>query len=96
MSTIGVILKELRDEHQLSTKEVADAAGTSGTTYLKIERDQREISFIMMMRLCRFYKIDVYELMDRIDSYELERPDLSVIRILEKRNKRNNADSQKL
>ena len=93
MSTIGVILKELREEHQLSTKEVADVAGTSGTTYLKIERDQREISFIMMMRLCRFYKIDVNELTDRIDSYELERPDLSVIRILEKRNKRDNVDS---
>jgi transcriptional regulator with XRE-family HTH domain len=87
MGTIGNALQELRAERRLSATEAAAGAGTTVSTYLKIERDRREVSFIMMVRLCRFYNLDIYEFLERIDSYELERPDLSVIRVLEKRNK---------
>lgn len=87
MGTIGNALKALRTERGLSATEASDGAGTTVSTYLKIERDQREVSFIMMVRLCRFYSLDIYDFLDKIDSYELERPDLSVIRVLEKRNR---------
>lgn len=77
----------LKESRGLSTSEVARAINVTAATYSKIEQDQREVSFIMMYRICRFYEISLYEFADILDPRELERSDLSILRVLEKRKK---------
>jgi len=40
---------------------LSKALHTSYTTYLKTERDQRELSFLMALKICKFYKIDIHD-----------------------------------
>jgi transcriptional regulator with XRE-family HTH domain len=88
MSTIGETLKKLKEAHGYSTNQVAKAIRMTGSTYSKVERDQREASFIMIYRICRFYEISMYEFADMLSPAELERSDFSTIRVLEKRKKK--------
>jgi len=82
--TVGQVLVELRNTHFPNTLSLAKALMMSHTTYLSIERDQRELSFLAALRLCRFYDIDIHEFISRIGEDELTRPDRSVLRQWEK------------
>lgn len=75
----------LRENRGFGVSEVARAIRMTSATYSKIERDQREASFIMMYRLCAFYEISMHEFADMLSSAELGRSDLSTIRVLRKR-----------
>jgi len=86
MATVGQTLQALRDSRGLSGSTIAKAAGLSIGSYLNIERGQREASFIVIFRICRFYEISLQEFADIVDPQELERPELSSIRFMEKRN----------
>lgn len=86
MQTLGQALQQLRDSHRLSGNTIAKAAGLSIGSYLNIERGQREASFIVIFRICRFYEISLQEFADIVDPRELERAELSSIRFMDKRN----------
>lgn len=60
----------------------------SNPTYLKIERDQRELSFLFALRLCKFYQIDIHDFIYMLDDAELERKDLATIKFEMKRDKK--------
>lgn len=88
MPTIGETLKKLKQAYGYSANQVAMAIHMTGSTYLKVERDQREASFIMIYRICRFYEISMYEFAEMLSPAELERSDFSTIRVLEQRKKK--------
>ena len=90
MNTIGETLLKLREEAGASGNEVAKAANIAVSTYYKIERGNRDVSFIVMFRICRFYEISLQEFADIISPHELERKEISSLRALKKREEREN------
>lgn len=81
--SVGQALSHLRRRHRhhLGCKELGHALRTSHSTYLKIERDERDLSFVMALRLCQFYDMDIHDFISMIDEAELERKDLSSIKM---------------
>ena len=92
--TVGQVLAKLRQDYKPDNNALAAALQTSYTTYLKTERDQRELSFLMALRLCHFYGLDIHELISMIGEQELNRKDLSVLRAQEKRERKQAEASQ--
>lgn len=86
--TLGQILARLRHLHQPEQKVLAQALQMSYTTYLKIERDQRELSFLMALRICQFYQLDLHEFVSMLSDEELGRSELSISKALEKRQRK--------
>jgi len=86
--TLGQVLARLRSIHQPEQKALAQALQMSYTTYLKVERDQRELSFLMALRICKFYKIDLHEFVSMLSDEELARAELSISNALEKRERK--------
>lgn len=85
MGTIGQTLLHLRESHGQNRSTIAKAAEISGGSYSDIERGHREASFIVIFRICRFYEISLQEFADIVDPGELERRELSSLRMIEKR-----------
>lgn len=85
MGTIGQVLIKLRESRKESRSVIAKVASISGSSYIAIERDEREASFIVIYRICNFYDISIQEFADMLSPTELERRELSSIRTLEKR-----------
>jgi len=85
MGTIGETLLKLREERGLSGSDVAKAANISVTTYYKIERDQRDLSFIVSYRICRLYEMSLQKFSDILHPSELERKEISTLRAIKKR-----------
>lgn len=90
MRTIGQTLLKLREEAGVSGNKIAKAANISVTTYYKIERGNRDVSFIVLFRICRFYEISLQEFADIINPLELERKEISSLRAIKKREEREN------
>lgn len=84
MLTIGKTLQMLRSMHEVNGDRLYRALKVSSSTYLKIERDQRDLSFLMAVRLCHFYRISLEGFVNLIDPEELDRMDLSSIKALKK------------
>ena len=63
---------------------MAEALQMSYTTYLKTERGHRELSFLMALRICQFYKMDLHEFISMLSDEELGRNELSIMKALEK------------
>jgi len=84
-TTVGQTLQMLRTIHQGKTADLYKAIKVSSATYRSMEKDKRDISFLMAVRLCQFFKIQLDDLVDLLDPGELERRDLSSIRFLTKR-----------
>jgi len=86
--TLGQLLARLRHIYQPDQKALADVLQMSYTTYLKTERGQRELSFLMALRVCQFYKMDLHEFVSMLSNEELGRNELSIIKALEKRERK--------
>ena len=86
--TLAEVLARLRHIHQPEQKALAAALQMSYTTYLKTERGQRELSFLMGLRICQFYKIDLHEFVSMLSDEELGRSELSISKALEKRERK--------
>jgi transcriptional regulator with XRE-family HTH domain len=86
--TLGQLLARLRHIHQPDHKALAEVLQMSYTTYLKTERGNRELSFLMALRICRFYKMDLHEFISMLSDEELARNDFSVIKAKEKRERK--------
>lgn len=87
-TTIGQVLAQLRQARNLGSTEVARALHTTSSTYLKIEREQRELSFLMALRVCQFYKLDLHDFISMLSDEELERQDFSLIRVQRQRERK--------
>ena len=59
--TVSQAVARLRQIYQPGSRDLTRALGTSSTTYLKIERGQRDLSFLMALKLCRFYNLDLHD-----------------------------------
>lgn len=86
--TVGGALALLRQIHQPDNKILSRALQMSHTTYLKVERDQRELSFLMALRICKFYKIDLQDFVSMLSVEELNRNEFSIAKALEKRERK--------
>ncbi|MGI5966578.1 MULTISPECIES: helix-turn-helix domain-containing protein [Anaerotruncus] len=61
-------LKEMRLEHGLTEREVADALGCTIQTYQKYESGKKEIFSNTLLKLCNFYQVSADYLLDLTDS----------------------------
>jgi len=86
--TLGEVLARLRQVYQPNNKELYTALQTSSATYLKIERGERELSFLMALRVCQFYRLDFHEFISMLSDEELGRNDYSVIRVQQQRERK--------
>lgn len=86
--TVGQALAKLRAIYQPDNNVLSKALHTSYNTYLKTERDQRELSFLMALKICKFYKIDIHDFVVMLSDDELDRRDKSVIKAQEKRDRK--------
>lgn len=57
-------LRELREDHDLSQKDVAAVLGTSQTMYARYERRASELPLRHFIRLCEFYKASADDLLN--------------------------------
>ena len=55
---------------------------------MKIERDQRELSLLMALRVCQFYQLDLHEFISMLSDEELRRQDYAVIRVQQQRERK--------
>lgn len=85
---IGQLLAKLRSIYKPDSKALAEALQTSYTTYLNTERGKRELSFLMALRICHFYKLDLFEFISMLSDEELDRKDTSIIKALQKIDKK--------
>lgn len=89
--TVGQALHYLRRNNSIELQELARILKISHSTYRKIERDQRDLSFIMALRVCQYFDMDIHQFISLLADHELERPDLSSIKDqIRKDNKRVN------
>ncbi|MEO8416882.1 MAG: helix-turn-helix transcriptional regulator, partial [Ginsengibacter sp.] len=86
--TLGQLLAHLRQSHQPDSKALAEAIHASFTTYLNTERGDRELSFLMALKICQFYKMDLHEFISMLSDEELGRNDFSVIKARENRERK--------
>ena len=50
-------LRALREDNDLTQKEIADVLGTSQTMYARYERGANELPIRHFITLCKFYKV---------------------------------------
>lgn len=86
--TLGEVLAHLRQVYQPESKALAAALQMSFTTYLKTERGQRELSFLMALRICQFYQLDLHEFAAMLSEQELGRSEVSISKALQKRERK--------
>lgn len=86
--TIGQLLSKLRMAYRGKSSDLYAALRTSSSTYLKIERDERELSFLMALRVCQFYKLDLHEFVAMLSDQELDRQDYAAIQAQLKRERK--------
>jgi hypothetical protein len=86
--TIAEVLAKLRNSAPGISRELYKALQMSSGTYLKVERAERELSFLMALRICQFYKLDLHEFISMLSDEELNRRDYSVIQAQLKRERK--------
>ena len=65
MSALSDHLIQLREQHNLSQKEAADACGVVVRAYQRYEYGEREPQLSTLIRLADFYRIPLDELVGR-------------------------------
>lgn len=66
------ILKELREDHDLSQQKVADILKTERSYYGKYERGVRPLPIEHLITLCNYYKVSADYILGI--SYDYDRP----------------------
>ena len=51
------IIKDLREDNDLTQQEVADFIGTSQTMYARYERGANELPIRHLIKLCKLYNV---------------------------------------
>ncbi len=91
--TIGQALSALRRTCPLSS-DLYKALNTSPATYLKMERGERELSFLMALRLCKFFGLDIHEFISMLSEEELTRKDIAAIKAMQQRERKKQEQEQ--
>ena len=50
-------LRDLREDHDLTQKQIAELLGTSQTMYARYERGANELPIRHLITLCKFYHV---------------------------------------
>lgn len=64
---LGTRLKELREEKNLTQKQVSEIFGLNSVTYLHYEKDQRVPSLSLIVEFANYYGVTVDYLLGRTD-----------------------------
>ena len=64
---LGKRLKELREERNLTQKQVADALKINSVTYLHYEKAQREPPLILLAEMAEYFSVSVDYLLGLTD-----------------------------
>ena len=56
-------LRDLREDNDLSQKQIADLLGTSQTMYARYERGASDLPLRHLEALCRFYNVSADEIL---------------------------------
>lgn len=57
MKTYIEIIKDLREDHDLTQKQIADYLGTTQQVYSRYEKGENEIPVRHIIALCKYYKV---------------------------------------
>ena len=57
MNTYVKRIRDLREDHDKTQQEIADALGTSQTMYARYERGANELPLHHLVALCRYYNV---------------------------------------
>ena len=70
---LAEVLKERREELEISTRDLAYQVGVSHTEISRIENGMRpHFSFVILAKLCKALKIDMINLIDLINLWEVD------------------------
>ena len=64
MKEIMKKLRDLREDNDLTQREVAEILGTSQTMYARYERGASELPLRHFTRLCQYYRVSADYLLD--------------------------------
>ena len=67
MDIFAIRLKELRNEKQLTLKQLSQALNMPLTTYANYEQGKREPSLSTLRTLCEFFDVSADYLIGRVD-----------------------------
>ena len=84
--TIGQAIDFLLVQHELYRKDVAEVMKISSGALTKIIRDEKELSFLMALRMLEKLGLSVDEFLSLLSKEELARKELSTLK-WEKKNK---------
>lgn len=51
------LLRDLREDHDLTQQQIADLLGTSQTMYARYERGANELPIRHLITLCKYYNV---------------------------------------
>ena len=51
------IIRDLREDHNMTQQEIADVLGTSQTMYARYERGANELPVHHLVKLCEYYRV---------------------------------------
>lgn len=57
-------LRDLREDHDLTQRQIADYLGTSQTMYARYERGASELPLRHFIRLCQYYGVSADEVLE--------------------------------
>lgn len=66
---LGAVLKNIRNERNLSQQEIADRLGVSRSCYAHYEAGNRGMDINVLFKLCDIYNVDVNEILKDVRKY---------------------------
>lgn len=62
------IIRDLREDHDKTQREIADVLGTSQTMYARYERGANELPIHHLIRLCEYYGVSADYILGLVDN----------------------------
>ena len=60
-------MRDLREDHDKTQREIAEVLGTSQTMYARYERGANELPIRHLLKLCNYYQVSADYFLGRID-----------------------------
>ena len=57
MKTYVEIMRELREDHDLTQRQIAEVLGTTQQVYSRYEKGENELPIRHLIALCRYYRV---------------------------------------
>ncbi|HWW42132.1 helix-turn-helix transcriptional regulator [Pedobacter sp.] len=86
--TIGEAIDYLIQQNGQYRKDIAEVLKISGSTLTDIIRNEKELSFLMGMRLLEHFELSVDEFLSLLSKEEIDRKALSSIKFFEKKKRK--------